>query len=110
MNLGVRKAQDCNIVNVAAFLELDGKAECVRTARIALGSVGPTPLRSPSAEAVLIGQKPTEALFKLAADAARRDCTPILDFRGSAEYRRDMVGVLTRRTLEMALAEARSRA
>jgi carbon-monoxide dehydrogenase medium subunit len=109
LNLGVRKAQDCNIVNVASFLELDERAEFIRTARVALGSVGPTPLRSPSAEAVLIGQQPTEALFELAADAARRDCSPILDFRGSAEYRRDMVGVLTRRTLALALAEARSR-
>lgn len=109
LNLGVRMAQDCNIVNVASFLELDERAEAVRSARVALGSVGPTPLRSPSAEAVLIGQKPTGALLERAAGAAQRDCSPILDFRGSAEYRRDMVGVLTRRTLEMALAEARSR-
>jgi carbon-monoxide dehydrogenase medium subunit len=109
LNLGVRKAQDCNIVNVASFLELDERAEIIRSARIALGSVGPTPLRSPSAENVLIGQKPAETLFEEAAQAARRDCTPILDFRGSAEYRREMVGVLVRRTLAMALAEARSR-
>jgi len=109
LNLGVRRAQDCNIVNVASFLELDERAETIRAARVALGSVGPTPLRSPSAEAVLIGQKPTDAIFELAADAARRDCSPILDFRGSAEYRRDMVAVLTRRTLAMALSEARSR-
>jgi CO/xanthine dehydrogenase FAD-binding subunit len=110
LNLGVRKAQDCNIVNVASFLEFDERAECIRFARIALGSVGPTPLRSSSAENMVIGQKPTEALFEQAADAATRDCTPILDFRGSAQYRRDMVGVLTHRTLAMALAEARSRA
>jgi aerobic carbon-monoxide dehydrogenase medium subunit len=109
LNLGVRKAQDCNIVNVASFLELDEKAEHIRTARIALGSVGPTPLRSSKAEKVLVGQKPDERLFEQAAQAATRDCTPILDFRGSAEYRRAMVAVLTRRTLDMALAEARSR-
>jgi len=109
LNLGVRKAQDCNIVNAASFLELDEKAERIRTARIALGSVGPTPLRAPKAEKVLVGEKPCERLFELAAEAATRDCTPILDFRGSAEYRRTMVGVLTRRTLDMALAEARSR-
>ncbi|MCU0602912.1 MAG: xanthine dehydrogenase family protein subunit M [Desulfobacterales bacterium] len=109
LNLGVRKAQDCNIVNVASFLELDERGESIRTARVALGAVGPTPLRSPSAESVLVGGKPTEALFEQAADAATRDCTPILDFRGSAQYRRDMVGVLARRTLAMALADARSR-
>jgi len=106
LNLGVRKAQDCNIVNVAAYLELDDAAERIRAARIALGSVGPTPLRAPSAEKLLLGEKPTSELFEKAGEAARGDCTPILDFRGSAEYRRDMVGVLTRRTLEMALAEA----
>jgi CO/xanthine dehydrogenase FAD-binding subunit len=109
LNLGVRKAQDCNIVNVAAYLELDEKAERVRTARIALGSVGPTPLRSPKAEKVLTGEKPDDRLFEQAAQAATRDCTPILDFRGSAEYRRAMVAVLTRRTLNMALTEAHSR-
>ena len=109
LNLGVRKAQDCNIVNVASFLELDEKAERIQTARIALGSVGPTPLFSPKAEKVLVGEKVNEKLLEQAAEAASRDCTPILDFRGSAEYRRDMVKVLTRRTLAMALDEARNR-
>jgi carbon-monoxide dehydrogenase medium subunit len=109
LNLGVRKAQDCNIVNVASFLELDDKAERIRTARIALGSVGPMPLRSVQAEKVLTGKKPDARLFEQAAEAASRDCTPILDFRGSAEYRRAMVKVLTKRTLTMALAEARSK-
>jgi CO/xanthine dehydrogenase FAD-binding subunit len=107
LNLGVRKSQDCNIVNVASFLELDDKAERITTARIALGSVGPTPLRALKAENVLQGEKPDEQTFEQAAEAATQDCTPILDFRGSAEYRRDMVRVLTRRTLAMALIDAR---
>jgi carbon-monoxide dehydrogenase medium subunit len=107
LNLGVRKAQDCNIVNVGSFLELDDKAERIQTARIALGSVGPTPLRATKAENVLQGEKPDEQTFQRAAEAAAQDCTPILDFRGSAEYRRDMVQVLTRRTLAMALIDAR---
>jgi CO/xanthine dehydrogenase FAD-binding subunit len=109
LNLGIRKAQDCNIVNVASFLELDTGPERIRTARIALGSVGPTPLRALNAETVLAGREPTDALFDQAANAATHDCTPILDFRGSAEYRRDMVRVLTRRTLAMALTQARSK-
>jgi carbon-monoxide dehydrogenase medium subunit len=106
LNLGVRKAQDCNIVNVASFLELDENGDRIVDARIALGSVGPTPLRARKAEKTLIGEKPAAEAFNRAAEAARLECTPILDFRGSAEYRRDMVGVLTRRTLNMALAEA----
>jgi carbon-monoxide dehydrogenase medium subunit len=108
INIGVRKAQDCNIVNVASFLALDEAGAAVKAARIVMGSVGPTPLRAPSAEKILLGEKPNEALFARAGEAAQNDCTPILDFRGSAEYRRAMVGVLTRRTLAIALKEAQA--
>ena len=107
INIGVRRAQDCNIVNVASFLALDGKDGTIKTARIVMGSVGPTPLRAPSAEKLLIGEKPDAALFEKAGAAAESDSSPILDFRGSAEYRRVMVGVLTRRTLDIALNKAR---
>jgi carbon-monoxide dehydrogenase medium subunit len=108
INLGVRRSQDCNIVNLASFLALDEKDGSIRTARIVMGSVGPTPLRALSAEKVLMGKKPGRALFEKAAAAAIRDSTPILDFRGSAEYRRAMVGVLTQRTLAIALKEAQA--
>jgi carbon-monoxide dehydrogenase medium subunit len=109
INIGVRKAQDCNIVNVASFLALDEKDGTVKTARIVMGSVGPTPLRAPTAEKVLMGHKPDQDLFAKAGAAAEQDCSPILDFRGSAEYRRAMVGVLTKRTLGMALKEAQGK-
>jgi carbon-monoxide dehydrogenase medium subunit len=102
INLGVRKAQDCNIVNVASFIALNKKDGSIENARIVMGSVGPTPLRAPSAEKVLLGEKPDDALFLRAADAARQDCTPIDDFRGAAGYRKAMVGVLTKRTLDIA--------
>jgi len=106
INLGVRKAQDCNIVNVASFIALDEKDGCVKKARIVMGSVGPTPLRAAAAEAVLIGQKPDERLFIKAGEAARQDCTPIDDFRGAASYRKAMAGVLTKRTLDIAYRRA----
>jgi carbon-monoxide dehydrogenase medium subunit len=65
--------------------------------------VGPTPLRAPTAEALLPGKNPGEALLIAAGEAARRsDARPIDDFRGSADYRRAMVGVLVKRTLEAA--------
>ena len=107
-NLGIRKAQDCNIVNVASYLALDKQGH-IRKARIVMGCVGPTHLRSPTAESILAGEKPDEALFSRAGEAAAADAKPIHDFRGSAEYKRAMVGVLTKRTLKMALEEARSR-
>ena len=106
INLGVRKAQDCNVVNVAAFIALDNQDGSIEQARIVMGSVGPTPLRAKSAEAVLIGEKPDEALFLKAGEAARQDCTPIDDFRGAASYRKAMVGTLTTRTLEIAHRQA----
>jgi CO/xanthine dehydrogenase FAD-binding subunit len=106
INLGVRKAQDCNVVNVASFIALDEKDGRIKQARIVMGSVGPTPLRATSAEAVLTGEKPDEALFLKAGEAARQDCTPIDDFRGAASYRKAMVGLLTKRTLTIAHRQA----
>jgi CO/xanthine dehydrogenase FAD-binding subunit len=105
LNLGPRKAADCNIINVASFLALDSDGT-IKESRIVMGSVGPTPIPAPSAERLLLGEKPGEQLFKRAGAAAARDSTPIDDFRGSAQYKRAMAGVLTERTLHMALQEA----
>ena len=106
LNLGARKAQDCNIVNVASFICLN-KSGVIDTARVILGCVGPIHLRAPAAEKILMGEKPDKTLFKQAADAAKTDCLPITDFRGTGEYKRAMVGVLTQRTLGIALDEAK---
>lgn len=107
--LGVREALEISLVNVAAFIALDGPDGPIKAARVVLGSVGPTPIRAPSAENALIGEKPSEALFEKAANAASGDSRPIDDFRGSAAYRRAMVGVLTKRALDAALEDARAR-
>jgi CO/xanthine dehydrogenase FAD-binding subunit len=107
INIGIRKAQDCNLVNVASFLSLAGDGT-VASARIVMGCVGPTPLRAKTAETMLMGEKPGPELFKKAGDAAASDSRPILDFRGSAEYRHAMSGVLAMRTLTMALKEIQS--
>ncbi|MFH1154005.1 MAG: xanthine dehydrogenase family protein subunit M [Pseudomonadota bacterium] len=108
IHLGKRKSQEINIVNVASCLCFDA-AGVISQARISLGSVGPTPLRAAGAEAVLTGKKPDETLLVAAGEKARRsDCRPIDDFRGSADYRRAMVGILVKRTLETAWAMARN--
>lgn len=108
INIGVRKGQDCNLVNVASFISLDPDG-IIQRARIVMGCVGPIPLRAFSAEKLLIGQKPESTLFLKAGAAASSDSTPIDDFRGTAVYKRDMVGVLTRRTLDIAFHEATHR-
>lgn len=108
INLGVRKAQDCNLVNVASFISLDHPDGVIDTARIVMGCVGPRHLRACSAEAFLVGKKASEEIFAQAGEEAMKDCSPIDDFRGSAEYKRAMVGVLTKRTLAIAYKEVRS--
>ena len=104
--LGVREALEISLVNVAAFISLDDD-DSIKEARIVLGSVAPTPIRSEDAEKVLLGEKPTGTLFTQAGEAASKECRPIDDFRASAAYKRAMVEVLTSRTLNMALKEAK---
>jgi CO/xanthine dehydrogenase FAD-binding subunit len=109
MKLGVRKSLEISIVNVAAFLTLDGPSGPIREARIVLGAVAPKPMRSPSAEGALIGRKPDERLLREAGEKAAGDARPIDDFRGSAEYRREMVKLLTGKALLKAYEEAKLR-
>jgi CO/xanthine dehydrogenase FAD-binding subunit len=104
IKLGTRKALEISLVNVAAVITLEKPDGPIADARIVMGAVGPVPLRAKTAEKILIGEKPSAGLFARAAEAASsKDASPIDDFRGSAEYRRDMVKVLTERALKQAL-------
>ena len=107
LKLGTRKALEISLVNVAACIKIDSSAGVVSDARIVMGAVGATPLRAKKAEQSLLGQKPAAGNFKKAGNTAAGECSPIDDFRGSAEYRREMVRVLTIRALNKALQEAR---
>ncbi|MCP3898233.1 MAG: xanthine dehydrogenase family protein subunit M [Desulfobacteraceae bacterium] len=108
IQLGKRKSSEINVVNVASFLQYDPDTENIINARIALGSVAATPIRSYKAEAILKERVAEEALFFEAGETARKeDCKPIDDFRGTAEYRQAMVGVLTKRTLLTAFEQAK---
>jgi CO/xanthine dehydrogenase FAD-binding subunit len=100
-----RRELDIAVVGVASQITLtDGV--CGK-ARIALASVAPTPLRALTAEQALVGQPMTPALIERAAELAVETARPISDQRGSADYRRHLVRVLTRRTLTIALERAR---
>ena len=102
----VRTAMDIAVVNCAAFMRLDQDG-LVAEARIALGAVGPTPLRAVSAENRLRGQSLDADLATEAAECAAMDAQPIDDVRAGADYRREMVRVLTRRAVEEAHQRAR---
>jgi carbon-monoxide dehydrogenase medium subunit len=92
-------------VGVAVTLTMDG-ARC-RDVRIVLAAVAPTPLRAVDAERALRSRPVDAASIVVAAEAAMAEARPIGDVRGSADYRREMVGVLTRRALQQALEAAR---
>ncbi len=100
-----KRAGDFPIVGIAASLVEAGGT--VAEAGIGLTAVGPTALRAADAEAALAGQAPGDAAFRRAADLARDASRPVSDLRGSAEYKRAMVALLTRRALERAHARAR---
>ncbi len=93
-----RTETDISLVNVAAGLQTDARGR-IKWARIALGAVGPTPLRARSAETLLRGNTFDEDLLRRVGEAVMKEAGPISDSRASAEYRREMSAVLTRRAL-----------
>jgi carbon-monoxide dehydrogenase medium subunit len=97
-----RAAMDIATVGAASVVSLERRSGVCLEARIALGAVAPTPLRATAAEDILRGQAITPALIAASALAAQGLATPIDDLRGTAGHRKDMVEVLTRRTLEHA--------
>jgi carbon-monoxide dehydrogenase medium subunit len=99
-----RRELDIAVVGVASQLTLSN-GTCSK-ARIALAAVAPVPLRAREAEQVLEGKPVTPEGIERAAEVAVGAATPISDQRGSADYRRHLVRVLTRRTLRTALARA----
>ncbi|MFH0981244.1 MAG: hypothetical protein V2A79_06880 [Planctomycetota bacterium] len=91
---------------MAAGLRLD-RDGTVRDARIVLSAVAPIPKRAVSAEVGLAGKPADEDALGAAGLAAMEAAEPISDVRGSAEYRRELVGILTRRALHTARERAR---
>jgi len=99
LKAGRRAAMEISVVCVAARLTL-AEGAC-KSARIALGAVGPTPLRAKEAEQALQGRPLTNATAREAARLAAEATRPISDVRASAEYRRYMSEVMVRRALEL---------
>ncbi len=98
-----REEMDIAVAGVGSLVVLDpGSGKCTR-ARIALAAVSPTPTRARDAEAVLEGSKIDETLIREAGEKAVNHCNPIDDVRGTIQYRKELVKVLTRRTLAKCL-------
>lgn len=95
-----RNAVDLAIVGVAVAGRVDSKAGEWKTVKIALGAVAPTPMRALMAEKVLAGKKVDAGIIAEAARTASEETRPITDLRASAWYRKEMVMILVRRSLE----------
>lgn len=101
-----RKVGDYATVGVAAHLELADDGTIAR-AGLALTAVNPVNTKVTAAEEALIGQQPTDDTFTAAGELAAQAAEPRDDVRGSAEWKRNVVRVFTRRAFAAAAAEAK---
>lgn len=92
--------------SAAVQLTMADRDTCT-SARIVLGCVGLTAIRAPEAEAVLAGKKIIPQTIQKAAEAAMAAAEPQPDMRGSAEYKRTLVGALVKRAIGAALRRSR---
>jgi CO/xanthine dehydrogenase FAD-binding subunit len=100
-----RTETDISLANVAAGLQFDARGN-IKWARLALGAVGPKPLRAHHAEALLLGNTLSEDLLTRVGEAVMQEVSPITDNRTTAEYRREMSAVLARRAFRECAAHA----
>ena len=103
---GLREGNAIAVASVAASLRLDHDGTITHS-RIVLGAVAPIPKMADDAGEALVGRAADEEAFKEAARIARETAQPISDVRGTAQFRRDLIEVLTRRALLKARERAR---
>jgi CO/xanthine dehydrogenase FAD-binding subunit len=103
-----RNEMDIAVVGAGASVTLDAAKQKILSARIALGAVAPTPLFVEDAGKFLAGKEITRENIQEAAKIAQAAARPISDLRGTAEHRKHLCAVLTRRALEKAIERART--
>lgn len=106
LRLTPRTEMDIAVVGAAVRITLDAAGVCV-AARVAIGAVAPTAILVPEAAAALVGSRLDDAALTRAGAAASAAARPISDKRGSADYRRKIAAVLTRRAAGIAAQRAR---
>ena len=101
-----RKVGDFATAAVAAQVTLGANGAC-ESVGIGLTNVGLTPIKAVKAETYLKGKAPDAAAIKRAAELAAEAAEPSADLRGSVEYKKDLVRILTARALRRAVERAR---
>jgi carbon-monoxide dehydrogenase medium subunit len=105
-----RNEMDIAVVGAGSWVQLNAKGDTIERARVALAAVAPTPLVVKAASDFLAGKPATEETFAQAGELATQAARPIADKRGTVEYRKHLAGVLTKRTLAIAVRRARGEA
>ncbi len=98
-----RTTLDLSKVNVACSLVMSGKT--VKEARVAVGAVAPTTIRLKKVEAILKGSQITDEVLQKVVATVPTEIKPIDDVRSTAEYRRDVAGVMVKRIILEALGK-----
>ena len=99
-----RNEMDIAVAAVGSSVVLDGGK--IIDSKIALAAVGPTPIYANKASEFLLGKEGSDDNLDQASQIAQDSCSPITDMRGDVEFRKHLIGVLTRRTLDLALKRA----
>jgi carbon-monoxide dehydrogenase medium subunit len=94
------------VAAAAVVLTLDDGGTC-RQARIALTGVAPTAFRAREAEAMIAGKRMDAALIRVVADQIAESSEALTDNYASAEYRKNLAGVVTRRAINLALKRSK---
>ncbi len=100
-----RTEMDIAVAGAGVSVTVDSNGTCT-AARVGIGAVAPTALLVPAAAEALVGTQLDDAAIEAAGAAATAASSPITDKRGTAEYRRKVVAVLTRRAANIAKARA----
>ena len=97
-----RKVGDYATAGVAAVVQVDDSGKCTK-AGIGLTNVNAVPMRAERSEQALVGTMLSESDIATAAQYAAEDCNPSADLRGDEDYKRHLVGVITKRMLNRAI-------
>jgi carbon-monoxide dehydrogenase medium subunit len=100
-----RRAGDWAVTSAGSAVWMSGGV--ITDARVGLAAVGPNTTGIPAISAAMRGQAPSEELYEQAGRIAAQSCEPASDMRGSADYKRHLADVLTRRTLKKAVERCR---
>jgi CO/xanthine dehydrogenase FAD-binding subunit len=101
-----RSEMDIAVAGAGVSVTLNDEGVCT-AARVAIGAVATTAILVPEAAEALIGSKLDETALQAASEASSAASRPITDRRGTVEYRRHVVGVLTKRAAAIAAQRAR---